>query len=345
MKRIYLILIVVGSLMAAKTLQAQTDRRTPQMTRGTEQSRQTNNQNNGLSQLTVRAQNMNELLNRDIGNARWLRIIYRQLDLLKEKNAPLYYPTTSVRGEGNLFSTIFKLAVEGLLPIYENPISGNEVFDEDHILDIKKGLLDPYEIFYETVPGQGGTVNFIINENDIPSELVKSFYVKEATYFDQNNSVYDTKILALCPIINLYSDFGDQQSSMFWVLYEDIRPYVSIKPIMTSNINNAKTFTVDDYFRRRMYDGEIIMTENLMNLPLMAYCETPEDMLLEQERIEGELVAFEKALWFQPDSVRLAPPTNRRAAARAARRTPTVKQEKAPAAPSNTSSSTRSIRR
>ena len=351
MKRVYFILILAGSLSGVISLQAQTERRTPQVTRGSEQSQQTNNLRSGLSELTVRAQNMNEQLNRDIGNARWLRIITRELDMLKEKNAPLYYPTTAVRGEGNLFNTIFKLAVEGTLPIYENPFSGNEVFDDDHILDIKTGLLDPYEIMYETIRGQGGEA-FIINEVDIPSELVKAFYVKEAWYFDQNNSVYDVKILALCPLIGMYSDFGEQQrAGMFWVQYEDIRPYVSNKPIMISNINNARTYTIDDYFRRRMYDGEIVKAENLMNLPINAYSESPEAAQLERERIEGELVAFEQALWFQPDSARLAPPTSRRAAARAARTT-AAKQEKAPAAPRNTSSSSagassssRSIRR
>ena len=354
MKRFFFILILNGCLMGVVTLQAQTERRTPQMTRGAEQSRQTNNQQSGLSQLSVRAQNMNELMNQDIGNARWLRIIYRELDMLKEKNAPLYYPTTPVRGEGNLFSTIFRLAVEGLIPIYENPFSGNPVFDDDHILDIKRGLLDPYEIMYETVRGQAGE-SYIINENDIPSALVKSFYVKEAVYFDQNNSLYDVKILALCPLVDMYSDFGDQKSAMFWVLYEDIRPYVSNRPIMISNINNARTYTIDDYFRRRMYDGEIYMAENLMNLPISAYSETPEAILIEQERIEGELVAFEKALWFQPDSTLLTPPTKK--TARAATRSTTVKQPKAPKQPKtstpktssassgSSSSSSRSIRR
>ena len=361
MKRIYFLLIAVSVLTAATSLQAQTDRRTPQMTRGTEQNRQTNIQRGGSPQLTVRAQTMNELLTQDVGNARWLRIIYRELDMLQEKNAPLYYPVIPVRGTGNLFATIFSLAVEGILPIYKNPLNGDAVFDDDHLLDLKTGLLDPYEIMYETVRNPDGTTHFVINEVDVPSELVKSFLVKEAWYFDQNNSIYDVKILALCPVVTMFSDFGgEESSSMFWVLYEDLRPYVSSTPIMTSNINNARTFTIDDYFRRRMYDGEIIKAENLMNLSLQAYAETPEDLQRERERIEGELVAFEKALWFQPDSARLAGAPNKKAT-RSAARTTKVKQEKAPAAPRNTapraersssssatpssSSSSRSIRR
>ena len=54
---------------------------------------------------------------------------------------------------------------------------------------------------------------------------------------------------------------------MFWLPYENIRPYISNSYIMTSNMNNAMTFTMDDYFRRRMFEGDIIKTQNLMNLP------------------------------------------------------------------------------
>ena len=146
---------------------------------------------------------------------------------------------------------------------------------------------------------------------------------------------------------------------MFWVKYEDIRPYIQNSPIMTSNINNAMTYTMDDYFRRRMYDGDIIQTQNLMNLPLGKLFDTDEEIAAEQQRIEGELVAFEKALWFEPDSTTIANASNKKAPAKSKSTskttTPKVKAEKAPKQPkastpkassgSSGSSATRSIRR
>ena len=66
------------------------------------------------------------------------------------------------------------------------------------------------------------------------------------------------------------------------------------------------TFTLDDYFRRRMFEGEIYKTQNLMNQPLMAYCPTPDSLKKEQDRIEGQLVAFEKSLWFQVEDPKAA---------------------------------------
>ena len=107
---------------------------------------------------------------------------------------------------------------------------------------------------------------------------------------------------------------------MFWIPYENIRPYINTAFIMTSNINNAMTFTLDDYFRRRMFEGDIFKTQNLMNLPLQAYCPTPDSIKKEQDRIEGQLVAFEKSLWFQPDTTQVEDPKAAKKASKASAR-------------------------
>jgi gliding motility associated protien GldN len=355
MKRFYFLLILAGALLVSGTMQAQEERRAPRMSRGASERNKQNENNSGLPELTVRAQIMNEQLTQEIGNARWMRVIYRQLDMLKEKNAPLYYPVRPMNGMMNLFTTIFQLVADGKMPVYEY-IDGYEIFDEAHQVNFKE-VLDRFEVIYETVPGNEQP-RFVIKEGDVPTEEVKSFYVKEAWYFDQNNSVYDVKILAICPIITRSMDFGDQTTPMFWVPYEEIRPYVSSNYIMTSNLNNAKTFTVDDYFRRRMFEGEIIKTENLLNLPILAYC-PPDSIPYEQERIEGELVAFEKALWFQPDTAQLNA-TDKKAAKKSAKKTSVKKDnqsassskekkaaptKKAAAPKAEKSAPTRSVRR
>lgn len=262
---------------------------------------------------------MNERMTQEVGNARWMRVMLRQIDLMKEKNAPLYYPVTPMNGQMNLFSIIFSLISEGKIDAYQYE-DGYEDFSEGNKIDLKK-MLDSFGIYYEEVPGRGteGTT-FVINESDIPSETVRSYYVKEAWYFDQNNSVFDVKTLAICPIMTSSGDVGEVTMPMFWVPYESIRPYINTAFIMTSNINNAMTFTIDDYFRRRMFEGDIIKTQNLMNLPLQAYCPTPDSLKREQDRIEGQLVAFEKSLWFQPDTTRVEDPKAAKKATKASAR-------------------------
>lgn len=312
MKHLYYIAALAATFLTAMPLHAQeeveneatqqqTRRRSPQASRGERNDKK----ETGLPELTVRAQDMNERLTQEIGNARWMRIIYRQVDLMKEQNAPLYYPTRPMNGQMNLFSAIFQLLGEKKIKAYEY-LDGYEEFDESHLINFKD-LLDRFYILYEEIPGRAGEEpSFVINESDIPAADVRSYYVKEAWYFDQNNSAFDVKILAICPILTSTGDMGETTMPMFWLPYENIRPYISNSYIMTSNMNNAMTFTMDDYFRRRMFEGDIIKTQNLMNQPLQAYCPTPDSLKNEQARIEAQLTGFEKSLWYQPDTTQVA---------------------------------------
>ncbi|MDH6358406.1 gliding motility protein GldN [Parabacteroides sp. PF5-9] len=336
MKRLYYIFaLVVGVLFVSDALYAQGEtpqRRGPEVLRG---GRGQESKNTGLPDLTVRAQDMNERMTQEIGNARWMRVMYREVDLTKESNAPLYYPTRPVNGNMNLFSIIFQLMSEGKIIAYKYE-DGYEAFDDDHIESFKD-VLDRAYIYYEEIPGRGNAQpSYIINESDVPSADVQAYYVKEAWYFDQNNSVFDVKTLAICPIMTIVGDLGEQRMPLFWLPYENIRPYITNTLIMTSNINNAKTFTIDDYFRRRMFDGEIIKTENLMNKTLREYYPEPDSLKLAQERIEEQLVGFEKSLWLQPDTTSVAEDTKASKSTKqttvARRGTKTTSTEKAPKA-------------
>ena len=325
MKRFYYILAIASAMFfTATSMRAQEEsentqqraRRTPQASSG---ERANDKKDIGMPELTVRAQDMNERMTQEVGNARWMRVIYRQIDLMKEKNAPLYYPVTPMNGQMNLFSIIFSLISEGKIDAYQYE-DGYEDFSEGNKIDLKK-MLDSFGIYYEEIAGQGNQgTTFVINESDIPSEYVRSYYVKEAWYFDQNNSVFDVKTLAICPIMTTSGDVGELTMPMFWIPYENIRPYINTAFIMTSNINNAMTFTLDDYFRRRMFEGDIFKTQNLMNLPLQAYCPTPDSIKKDQDRIEGQLVAFEKSLWFQPDTTQVEDPKAAKKASKASAR-------------------------
>ena len=310
MKRFHYIVSLITALLTIMPVGAQEDdsanqqnrRRTPVASRG---ERQQAEAEDNMPELTIRAQDLNERMGQDVSNARWMRVIYRQVDLTKEKNAPLYYPTQPMNGQMNLFSTIFQLICEDKLTVYEY-LDGYEDFSDAHKVALKD-MLDRFHIFYEEVPGKGNQpASFIVNESDVPSADVRSYYIKEAWYFDQQNSVFDVKTLAICPILTDNGDIGETTMGMFWIPYESLRPYIRNTYIMTSNTNNVMTFTYDDYFRRRMFEGDIIKTQNLMNQPLQAYCPTPGSLKAEQARIEKQLVSFEDSLWMKPDTAALA---------------------------------------
>ncbi|MDR2389307.1 MAG: gliding motility protein GldN [Tannerellaceae bacterium] len=341
-------LIALSGSLYAQNTNEQPERRSPRARTG---ERESVKKETGLPELTVRAQDMNERMTQETGSARWMRVIYREIDLTKEQNAPLYYPVRPLNRTMNLFSSIFQLLSEGKLSAYEY-LDGYEVFDDEHIIDFRKDVLDRAYIYYEEVPGTGGAEpTLMINESDVPSADVRAFYVKEAWYFDQNNSVFDVKTLALCPILTTTGDLGEQRLPLFWLPYENIRPYINNTLIMTSDFNNAKTFTIDDYFRRRMFDGEIIKTENLLNKTLREYYPDPDSLLLAQQEIEKQLTTFRESLYWQPDTTRITDPKEARKAARTAKRTasttPKESQPKTTSSSAKTekSSPVRSVRR
>lgn len=154
--------------------------------------------------------------------------------------------------------------------------------------------MDNYHIYYERKNGA-----LTLDDSDIPSREVKSYYVKEATYYDQHTATFHTKVIALCPIMTREDDFGDAGTKypLFWMKYSDLAPYLSKQQIMTSNLNNAAMMSIDDYFVKNQYKGKIYKTTNMLGKTLAQYCPTDSALSKEQKKIESELAAFEKNIW------------------------------------------------
>ena len=224
----------------------------------------------------------------------WRRDIYRELDLNNEANAALYYPVEPKGNQMNLFTTIFRLMMTGKITVFQYRMDGNESFAAADRVD-PKSFLDNYHIYYEKQAN--GRIK--LDNSDIPSREVKSYYIKESSFFDQRSATFHTKVLALCPIMTREDDFGDggTRYPLFWVKYDDLAPYLTRQQVMTSNLNNAVVMSIDDYFARNQYKGKIYKTNNLLEQTLSQYCTTDSAMAKEQKRIEAELVAFEKNIW------------------------------------------------
>ncbi|MBP3725648.1 MAG: gliding motility protein GldN [Bacteroidaceae bacterium] len=231
----------------------------------------------------------------------WRRDIYRRIELTEDANAGLYYPVEPIGTQVNLFTYIFKLMMRGAknggINAYEYRMDGNETFDEKARI-MPKTFLDNYHIFYER--NDKGQVH--IDNSDIPSREVTAYYIKESAYYDQGTSTFHIKPIALCPIMVREDDFGDGATPypLFWIRYDDIAPYLAKQIIMTSNLNNAATMSIDDFFTRNMYKGKIYKTTNMLGRTLAQYCPTDSAMAREQRRIEKELSDFEKNIFGDP---------------------------------------------
>ncbi len=228
----------------------------------------------------------------------WMRVIYRQLDLSKPQNAPLYFPDEPIDGQENLFRIIMRLLANGQINAYEY-LDGRELFTDKYRLNVKD-MLDRFHVLY--TPAKGSTEKnpkFVIDDSDVPATEVLNYYIIERWEFDRLSNRMRTRIEAICPVLSRAGDFGGEalKYPMFWVKMDDLRPYLKPQNIFTSDDNNLATCNYDDYFTLGMYQGDIYKTRNLRNQSLMQMYPEPEALARAQDSIQRSLTGFEDKLW------------------------------------------------
>lgn len=234
----------------------------------------------------------------------WKRDVYRQLDLMRDKNAPMYYPVEPMGKQVNLFTYLFRLILTGRITAYTYKLDGNESFADKDKLAVKD-LLERYGIYYEDTGGK-----LTVADSDVPSAEATRYYIKESIYLDQRTGTFTTKVTALCPILMRGADEFSSDATpypLFWVNYDDAAPWLAKLPMMASNLNNVTNMTADDFFTMNRYEGKIYKTNNMQGKVLANYCPTDSDMVAEQVKIEKQIKDFEKHIWgngFMPDTTK-----------------------------------------
>ena len=303
MKRSLLIFAFFNFLIATAVAQPQRRRTTTQQQSSTSAAQKSN-----ANTMTTRAQlsfPTQATMSEDVV---WRRDIYREVDLHDDANAGLYYPKEPVGTQMNLFTYIFKLMMRGTIKAYEYRLDGNEVFTDSARIKPLQFLKDQGIYFERTDKGVR------LEDSDIPSKEVTAYYIKESAYYDQATSTFHTKALALCPI--WVEEWGgeSERKPLFWVKYDELAPFLAKQTIMTSNLNNAATMSIDDFFTLNMYKGKIYKTNNMLGESLAKICGNDSSKIsAEQRRIEAELKEFESHIWGDDaktdslDSVSVAP--------------------------------------
>jgi len=229
----------------------------------------------------------------------WMRIIYRQLDLTKPNNAPLYFPEEiNADGDENLFRIIMRLLAANQLKAYEY-LDGREIFNDNYRIKVKD-MLDRFHVIYTEARGSSEkNPKFTIEESDVPANEVLTYYIIERWEFDTRSNKTKTIVEAICPVLHRSGDFGGEavKYPMFWVRMDDIRPYLMSQQIFVDDDNNLAKYTYDDFFSMNMYGGEIYKTRNLQNKSMMQMFPDPDDLKRAQDSIQNRLESFDKKLW------------------------------------------------
>lgn len=182
---------------------------------------------------------------RDNYGSRWQHVVYRELDMNIDENAVLYYPEVPTDGLTNFFTVLMNAFIKGDLKAYEY-LDGREMFDDAHIVKVQD-ILQTHDI----------------DPSDIPSYQVLSYYIKEQWEVDKNTTQYGRKVLAVCPILHRPGDYGGiTRYPMFWVRYDDLRPFIKTQMVTSAGMNTAVRHTMDDYFTLALYRGTLYKVQN-----------------------------------------------------------------------------------
>lgn len=273
----------------------------------------------GGAQVTERMQQFYEADGSSLSDAdrAWMRVIYRQIDLEKDRNAPLYFPEEPVDGQLNLFRVIMQLLADNKVSAYEY-LDGREIFTDQYKINVRD-MLDRFHIYYQTAKGSTDkNPRFTIEEADVPANEVLSYYIIERWEYDTRTNRLRPYVEAICPVLHRSGDFGGEplKYPMFWIKFSDLRPWLAQQMIFLNDDNNLPTCSIDDFFNLTMYDGEIYKTRNLKNKSMAQMYPDPDDRQRAADSIQSRLNDFEKKLWVPNREEIIAAREAREAAAR-----------------------------
>ena len=249
--------------------------------------------------ITDRQQSFYEVKEPSDADLQWMKVIYREVDLRKGKNAALLYPEMPNEDGESLYFIIMRQVANGKVAAYDQEA---QMFDDAHKINVGE-FLDNRYIDYTLAKGSTEkNPVYEFEDADILSNMVKSYYIIEKWEFDTRSNQIKPRVEAICPVMHVEDDWSGetQRRPMFWVKLNDIRPYMAQQYVFTDDDNNLPRYSLDDFFKLNMYTGDIIKTKNLRNLSLRQMFPDTTAYKHAQDSIEQRLRSFNQDLWVPP---------------------------------------------
>ncbi len=228
----------------------------------------------------------------------WYKRIWREIDLREKINHPMYYPTTEINDRKSLFDVIKDAMLnDGTISPYSvGALGTDDEFTQQLTIDELKSLLSKTDTQYVEDINTGEQIPKLV-QNDITTDKVKRYRLKEEWFFDKQKSVQEVRIIGIAPMIE---QFNQQQESLgykplFWIYFPEAR-FVFANTIVFNRANDAERRTYEDIFWKRQFGSFIIKENNVYDRGINEY-KVGLDALLEAEKIKEDIFNMEHDLW------------------------------------------------
>lgn len=226
------------------------------------------------------------------------RRIWQEIDLRQKFNHPFYFPLDPIQDRQNLFDVIREaLLVEGSLVAYSaGPLGADDEFTFPLSADSIRKILNPVTLVKQ-YDDFGEVIGTIQQSNELSSDKVTRYRIKEDWIWDRQRSERYVRILGIAPMLEDFDIDGNSVGfrPLFWLYYPECR-YVFANSEVYNMFNDAQRRTYEDLFQKRYFSSYIVKEDNSFNRMIVSYARGL-DALAESERIQQELFNLEHDIW------------------------------------------------
>lgn len=228
----------------------------------------------------------------------WLKRIWRRVDLREKINHTLYFPVYPINNRQSLFDVIKNSMInEGTITAYSTgPIGSDDEFTQQLTVDEVKGMLFKMDTVYTENP-ETGDQDMSVVPNEIKTDKIKIYELKEEWFFDKQKSVMEVRIIGIAPMKEKMNDQGEVQGyeRLFWIYFPEAR-FVFANAEVFNRFNDSERRTFEDIFWKRQFGSYITKESNVYDRAINQY-KMNLDALLEAEKIKEDIFNMEHDVW------------------------------------------------
>ncbi len=228
----------------------------------------------------------------------WSKRIWRQIDLKQKMNHPLYYPEQPSQGKKSLFDVIKDgiMKENNLTAYYVGDLGDDDMFTKELTPNELLGILNDSVTSYTEDPDTGEMLE-VSTVEEVTSDKITRYEIKEDWFFDKQRSVMDVRIVGICPLLADYDEFGEFKGykKLFWVYFPEAR-YVFANADVHNRFSDSERRTYEDIFWKRQFASYIVKESNPYDRRINEY-KIGMDALLEAEKIKENIFNYEQDMW------------------------------------------------